>query len=356
MKNSRYRSLAPALKVPQILIMVCLFGFSSFYAIAAPLPAEQPQDKLAIQKIVDDAVDSTKKSINPKGMCVIAADPQTGKILALNGDAARFLTEPVSTFKPVTIVAALEKGKITPETKIDCESGAFKIGNFTLKDSIPLGELRCDGILAKSSNIGVTKIAFLLEDQDFYDYARRFGFGEKTGIEVPGEIPGILHPPSKWGEQTKARMAIGQSIAVTPIQIAMATCALANGGKLMRPLLGEENPHLVRQICSEKTANLVKKALESNVIDGGASLAKVEGIAVGGMTGTAQAVTPEGKYSPDQYVTMFSGFFPVEHPKYVVLVVIDQAKLPPNINYGGLVAAPMFAEIVKKISELPNRQ
>jgi cell division protein FtsI/penicillin-binding protein 2 len=289
-------------------------------------------------------------------VCVIIADPQTGKILAIKGDAVRSLTEPVSTFKPVTIVAALEKGKITPETKIDCESGAFKIGNFTIKDSIPLGELRCDGILAKSSNIGVTKIAFLLEDQDFYDYARRFGFGEKTGIEIPGEIPGILHPPSKWGEQTKARMAIGQSIAVTPIQIAMATCALANGGKLMRPLLGKENPHLVRQICSEKTANLVKKALESNVIDGGSSLAKVNGIAVGGMTGTAQAVTPKGEYSPDQYVTMFSGFFPVENPKYVVLVVIDRAKLPPNINYGGLVAAPMFAEIVKKISELPNRQ
>jgi cell division protein FtsI (penicillin-binding protein 3) len=213
--------------------------------------------------------------------------------------------------------------------------------------------LQYDGILAKSSNIGTTKIAFLLEDQDFYDYARRFGFGEKTGIDVPREFPGILHPPSKWGEQSKARMAIGQGIAVTPIQIAMATCALANGGKLMRPLLGQENPHLVRQICSEKTANLVKKALESNVIDGGASLAKVEGIDVGGMTGTAQAVTPEGKYSPDQYVTMFSGFFPVEHPKYVVLVVIDQAKLPPNINYGGLIAAPIFAEIAKKISSLP---
>jgi cell division protein FtsI/penicillin-binding protein 2 len=348
--------LNPAHRLSKNFISASFLGLIAFYGGCAFLSAKPPADEQAIQKIADDVVDSAKKTLNPKGVCVIIADPQTGKILAIKGDAVRSLTEPVSTFKPVTIVAALEKGKITPETKIDCESGAFKIGNFTLKDSIPLGELRCDGILAKSSNIGVTKIAFLLEDQDFYDYARRFGFGEKTGIEIPGEIPGILHPPSKWGEQTKARMAIGQSIAVTPIQIAMATCALANGGKLMRPLLGKENPHLVRQICSEKTANLVKKALESNVIDGGSSLAKVNGIAVGGMTGTAQAVTPEGEYSPDQYVTMFSGFFPVENPKYVVLVVIDRAKLPPNINYGGLVAAPMFAEIVKKISELPNRQ
>jgi len=352
----KYHLLNSAQRFSNFFISASFLGFIAFYGGCAFLSAKPPADEQAIQKIVDDAVDSSKKTLNPKGVCVIISDPKTGKILAIKGDAVRSLTEPVSTFKPVTIVAALEKGKITPETKIDCESGAFKIGNFTLKDTIPLNELRCDGILAKSSNIGVTKIAFLLEDQDFYDYARRFGFGQKTGIEIPGEIPGILHPPSKWGEQTKARMAIGQSIAVTPIQIAMATCALANGGKLMRPLLGEENPHLVRQICSEKTANLVKKALESNVIDGGSSLAKVDGIAVGGMTGTAQAVTSDGEYSPDQYVTMFSGFFPVENPKYVVLVVIDQAKLPPNINYGGLIAAPIFAEIAKKISELPNRQ
>ena len=348
--------LNPAHRFRRNFISASFLGLVAFYGGCAFLSAKPPADEQAIQQVADDVVDSAKKTLNPKGVCVIIADPQTGKILAIKGDAVRSLTEPVSTFKPVTIVAALEKGKITPETKIDCESGAFKIGNFTLKDSIPLGELRCDGILAKSSNIGVTKIALLLEDQDFYDYARRFGFGEKTGIEVPGEIPGILHPPSKWGEQTKARMAIGQSIAVTPIQIAMAYCAIANGGKLMRPVLGEETPSLIRQVCSQRTANLVKKALESNVNDGGSIGAKVEGITVGGITGTAQAITPQGEYSQDQFITMFAGFFPVEHPKYVVLVVINQAKLPPNINYGGLIAAPIFAEIAKKISELPNRQ
>jgi cell division protein FtsI/penicillin-binding protein 2 len=149
-------------------------------------------------------------------------------------------------------------------------------------------------------------------------------------------------------------MAIGQYIAVTPIQIAMAYCALANGGKLMKPVLAGEGPRVVGRVCSPRTANLVKKALQVNVNEGGSALAKVEGISVGGMTGTAQAVTPQGEYSPDQYVTMFAGFFPVERPQFVVLVVIDRADVPPKINFGGLIAAPIFSEIAKKISLLPN--
>jgi cell division protein FtsI (penicillin-binding protein 3) len=352
MKKSH--SLDPTLKFSKLLVSVFCLALMAFYGGCAAPSAKPHANDQAIQKIANNIGDSSKKTLNPKGLCVIVADPQTGKILAIKGDAARFLTEPVSTFKPVSIVAALEKGKITPETKINCENGAFKIGNFTLKDHTPLGELKCDEILAKSSNIGTTKIAFLLEDQDFYDYARRFGFGEKTGIEVPGEIPGILHPPSKWGEQTKARMAIGQHMTVTPIQIAMAYCAIANGGKLMRPALGEESPRIIRRVCSERTANMVRKALESNVSKDGFGMAKVEGVSVGGSTGTAQAITPKGEYSPSQYVTMFAGFFPVQHPKYVVIVVVDEADLPPNLNYGGLVAAPIFAEITKKISSLPS--
>jgi cell division protein FtsI/penicillin-binding protein 2 len=304
-----------------------------------------------IQKIADEVANESKKSLNPQSICVIVADPKTGKILAMKGDGTRFLTQPVSTFKPMVMVAALEKGKISPQTKIDCESGSFKIGDFTLKDALPLGELDCEGILAKSSNIGIAKIAMLLEDQEFYENARRFGFGEKTGISIPGEIPGLLHPPSRWGNQTKVRMAIGQNLAVTPIQIAMAYGALANGGRLMRPALAGGKPQLAWRVCSPRTASIVRNALQSNSSNGGVSpLAQVNGVSVGGISGTARDITPEGQHAPGKTLTMFAGFFPADHPNYVIVVVVDQANLPESQNYGGLVAAPIFSEIAKKIS------
>ena len=314
-----------------------------------------PSNK-AIQNITDDVVEDAKKTLTPKGICVIVAEPQTGKMLAINGEVGRFLTEPVSTFKPVVVAAALEKGKISESTKINCEQGVFIDGNGTIKDSIPLGELDYSEILQKSSNIGTSKIALLLDDKEFFDFVRSFGYGQKTGISMPSEISGFLQDPSRWQSQSKMRMAIGQQLAATPIQIAMAYCAIVNGGNLMRPAIGNEKPQIVRRVCSEKTSKLLKKALHSATLEGGsAAFARVPSVATGGKTGTAQAVTPDGRYSPAEYVTLFAGFFPVENPKYVVIVAVDQATLPPKLNYGGLVAAPIFAEIAKKISTLPSK-
>jgi cell division protein FtsI (penicillin-binding protein 3) len=309
-----------------------------------------------IQKIVDEVVEDSKKSLKPKGLCVLIANPHTGEILAKTGDAVRSLTEPVSTFKPVAVVAAFEEGKISDETRIDCELGAFRNGNHTIRDFIPLGPANPQEILAIGSNIGVTKIALLLDDEKFYHYSRRFGFGEKTGISVPGEIPGLLKSPDQWGAETKARMAIGQYVAATPIQIAMAYCAIANGGKLMRPVLGSEKPRRIRRVCSEKTANKIKAALKAATEEGGAApLAQVKGLSVAGSPGTAQAVSEKGGYAPGKFVTMFAGFFPADHPKYVVVVVVDQADLPPSLNYGGSVAAPLFAKIAGKIHGNPEQ-
>lgn len=308
-----------------------------------------------IQKIADEVANESKKSLNPEGLCVIIANPHTGEILGLTGDAIRSLTEPVSTFKPVAVVAAFEEGKISEETRIDCEFGAFRNGNRTIKDFIPLGSANPHEILAKSNNIGVTKIALLVDDEKFYRYSRRFGFGEKTGISVPGEIPGLLKSPDQWGAETKARMAIGQNVAVTPIQIAMAYCAIANGGKLMRPVLGSEKPHRIRRVCSEKTANKVKAALKAGIEEGGVvPLAQFKGLSVAGSPGTAQAVSKKGGYAPGKYVTKFAGYFPADHPKYVVVVVVDQADLPPRLNYGGSVAAPIFEKIAGKITAISN--
>ena len=152
---------------------------------------------------------------------------------------------------------------------------------------------------------------------------------------------------------TKTRMAFGQSVAVTPIQLTMVYCALANGGKLMKPVVGDEKTAVVRRVCSKQTAELIKNALKKTVSnEGTAPLAHVDGVVVAGKTGTAQAITPDGHYYADKFITSFAGLFPVKDPKYVVVVVVDQADLPPDKNYGGLAAAPIFSEIAGKISKL----
>jgi cell division protein FtsI/penicillin-binding protein 2 len=325
----------------------------------------------AIQRIVDDQAKSAKDTLHPKGLFVVVAEPKTGKILAMqgwkknipeqyqsdNGWPVRVLFEPGSTFKPVVVVAALEKGAITEKSKIFCEKGRFDYGGKTIKDHFALGDLTYDQILIKSSNIGASKLSLLLKDKDYYDYMKKFGFGEKTGIAVPMEIAGVVNPPAKWDSLTKVRNAFGQSVAITPIQLTMAYCALANGGLLMKPVLGNGKPSVVRRVCSSQTANLVKNALQKTVsADGTAPLARVEGVTVGGKTGTAQAICPKGGgYFADQYWTMFAGFFPVDHPKYVITVVVDEAAVQPNCNYGGLIASPIFANIANKISKLPRQ-
>jgi len=324
-----------------------------------------------IQHITDQAVLDARKTLKPKGISIVVAEPKTGKILAMSGwkkdaipelrsDAgwsSWLMFEPGSTFKPFVTLAALEKGGITPDTKINCENGLFRYQGKLIKDHFPLGDSTYEEILAKSSNIGSAKMALMLKDNVFYDFIRKFGFGQKSGISIPWEIRGLVNPPSKWGPLTKARMSFGQSIAVTPIQLTMAYCAIANGGLLMSPVVRDEKPRVVRRVCSESTANPVKAALQKTVSPGGtASLARVDGVSAGGMTGTAQAISPKGEYLQNQYWTMFAGFFPVDHPKYVVVVVVDEADLPPAKNFGRLVAAPIFSKVALKISQLKKSE
>ncbi|MCE9543074.1 MAG: hypothetical protein K8R38_06105, partial [Verrucomicrobia bacterium] len=329
-------------------------------------------DNQPIQQITDKAVADARKLLNPKGISIVVAEPKTGKILAISdwpywppkalpdprtGKPAPNLWtsskifQPGSTFKPVVAVAALEKGVINPKTKIYCEKGQFSYGGKTIKDHYPRGDATFEEILAKSSNIGASKMALMLKDQDYYQFVRKFGFGEKTGISLSYECRGLVNPPSKWLALTKPRMGMGQSVAVTPIQLTMAYCALANGGNLMRPVIGAEKSKVVRRVCSKSTANSVKNALQKTASpDGTAPLARVEGVTVAGKTGTAQAISHKGGYLPDQYWTMFAGFFPVDHPRYVVVVVVDEADLPPEKNFGGLVAAPIFSDVASQIS------
>ena len=210
----------------------------------------------------------------------------------------------------------------------------------------------------KSSNIGSAKMGLMLGVDKFYEYVRRFGFGDRTGIELPGEIHGSVPAPSRWDKLTITRMPMGQGIAVTPLQITMGMSVIANGGKLMAAQIVrsvtdadghmalDKPPKLVRDVVPEKTAAFVREALAAVVSQGGtAPLAKVDGFRVAGKTGTAQKVSPHGGYAQGKYVASFVGFLPVEDPRFVCLVLFDDPKVSSSMAYGGLIAAPIFSRI-----------
>ncbi|MFY8216005.1 MAG: peptidoglycan D,D-transpeptidase FtsI family protein, partial [Chthoniobacterales bacterium] len=307
-------------------------------------------------------------------------DPKTGDILAMANRPAFHpdaiaeadpeqmknraiidMVEPGSIFKIVPIGGALNEGIVTTETRIHCEGGSFAYGGKILRDHHGYGLMTPHDIMMKSSNIGCAKLALKMGDNLFYEYVKRFGFGERTGIELPGEIAGMVNPPARWDKLTITRMPMGHAVAVTPIQMVMAMGAIANGGKLMAPhivkaisdgdgnVIREFPPTVVREVVNPETAALVNEALADVVSPTGtAILAKVEGFRVAGKTGTAQKVDPNGGYTPGKYVVSFVGYMPAEDPAFVGIVMIDDASIPSNLNYGGLVAAPIFSRIADR--------
>ena len=217
-------------------------------------------------------------------------------------------------------------------------------------------------ILVHSSNIGAAKMACMLGEQKFYEYIRRFGFGDRTGIELPGEIRGIIHSPKSWSKISISRIPMGQEVGVTPLQMIMAMSTIANGGKMMQPRIIKSvtddrghtvsalKPTLVRQVVSAQTASEIAAALRGVVSKRGtAAEAAVPGYVISGKTGTAQKPAPGGGYEKNKYVVSFSGFLPSENPAFVGLVVLDDAHTKdPNLNYGGTVAGPIFSRVAEK--------
>ncbi|HVE17127.1 MAG TPA: penicillin-binding transpeptidase domain-containing protein, partial [Chthoniobacterales bacterium] len=264
---------------------------------------------------------------------------------------------------------ALNEGVINTETRVDCENGAWAYGGRVLRDTHHYGLMNVHDILEKSSNIGAAKLAMRLGDNTFYEYAKRFGFGERTGIELPGEIPGVAHPPSQWDKVTITRMAMGQSVAVTPLQTVMAMGVIANGGKLMAPhiikslsdsdgkVIKEFQPTVIRQVINPETASIVSNALADVVsAQGTAPQAAVPGFRMCGKTGTAQIPKPGGGYYEGKYLASFCGYMPAEDPAFVGIVMIDDANLPPHLNYGGLVSAPIYARIAARAARYLDLQ
>ncbi len=335
---------------------------------------------MGLQAILETELENAFRDLKPETATGIIVDPKTGEILAMSNrpsfdlnaiNAARpeemknrailDMVEPGSTFKIVAASGALNEKVVNEKTTIYCENGSFAYGGRILRDHHGYGQMTVHEILMKSSNIGSAKLAMMTGDEKFYEYVRRFGFGERTGIDLPGEIPGLVHPPARWDKLTITRMPMGHAVAVTPLQITMAMSVIANGGKLMRPHIirsikdqdGNElqrlEPEVVRQVIPENIAQYVSHALTEVVSEHGtASLAKVNGYSVAGKTGTAQKVDPKGGYTPGKYVVSFVGYMPAEDPRFVCLIIIDDAKISSGLNYGGLVAAPIFSRVAEK--------
>lgn len=267
--------------------------------------------------------------------------------------------EPGSTFKIFTLAAALEEGEISPDTRIDCEQGNYKVGGSIIHDYKPMGELTAHDVFKYSSNIGVAKIAERLGAQRLHHYLQKFGFGAKTGIRFDGEAEGILHPASRWFPVDLAAISFGQGITITPLQLGRALSAVVNGGELVVPrLISKVVDHeheqtrtvarrVERRVIGDETAQALRDMMVSVTADDGTgSRARVPGFVVGGKTGTAQKVDRvTGGYSPDKRVSSFAGFAPARDPRLVVVVTLDE---PEGDAYGGLLAAPVFSEIVEQ--------
>jgi cell division protein FtsI/penicillin-binding protein 2 len=344
---------------------------------------------LNLQNIVENEIDAAVREYNPQKATIILMRPQTGEILAManrpNFDlnlrseakpeqmknrAIIDMMEPGSTFKIVTAAAALNEKKVRPDTTIFCENGIWNFGGRPLHDHKAYGDLSVRDILVKSSNIGAAKLAISIGDQKFYEYIRRFGFGDRTGIELPGEIPGVIRPPQFWSGISITRIPMGHEVGVTPLQMMVAMATIANGGKLVTPRIVKSvtsedgktitafSPTVLRQVISPETAAQVGNALRGVVSDRGtAAAAAVPGFTISGKTGTAQKVDPKGGYEHGKYVVSFSGYLPSDHPEFVGIVVLDDAKTSkPELNYGGLVAGPIFSRIAEKAARYLDLQ
>jgi cell division protein FtsI (penicillin-binding protein 3) len=331
----------------------------------------------SIQHLAEKELEATIAKYRAKAGVAIVVDPRTGEILALanypsfnpnnfakegaqnrRNRAVADSFEPGSTFKTILAAAALEEGVVGKEDLFYCEMGKYLYAGKIIHDTHPHGWLPFSKILQVSSNIGFTKVAEKLKKDRYFKYIEKFGFGQLTGIDTPGEVPGLLRRPETWSGVDLATHAFGQGISTTPIQMVMAYAAIANSGFLMRPylvrrvvsprgeVLMENQPQVVRRVVSEKTARLLSSMLKGVTNEGGTGiLASVEGFQVAGKTGTAQkADLANGGYAARKRVASFIGFVPADDPRLALLVLVDE----PEVNvYGGVVAAPAFRNIAR---------
>jgi cell division protein FtsI (penicillin-binding protein 3) len=311
---------------------------------------------------------------------VVVMNPSTGEILALANwpkfnpntatdapaesrmnRAVSAIYEPGSTFKLITLAAAFDQGITRPEEIFNCENGAVYLAGHRIRDHKPFGMLNVAGILAQSSDVGAIKIALRLGAPKFYDYIRAFGFGQLTGVDLPGESKGILRRLENWSAISIGSISMGQEVGVTPIQLISAVSAIANGGMLYRPHViaelrrGEQvlpaegvlAPVEPKRVIRPETAATLRRLMEGVILNGTGPLARLDGWTAAGKTGSAQKIDPAtGRYSATQLIASFTGFAPISNPAVTILVSLDS---PIGEHEGGQVAAPVFKRIAEQV-------
>jgi cell division protein FtsI (penicillin-binding protein 3) len=328
-----------------------------------------------VQYIVEKELAAAVARFHAKGGTALVLDPRNGAILGMatlpSFDPNRFAAappqrwkvgavtdafEPGSTFKMVTAGAVLAHGLLTADDVLDCEQGGITLAGVRIRDHDPYGELTVRQVLAKSSNVGTIKLALLLGQQRLHEQVRTLGFGERTGVDLPGESPGIVRPLRAWSLLSKAYVSFGQEVSVTALQLGRAMAAVANGGRLLRPHVvarveGEhgverlDEPFEQGQALTPQVAAQLEELLAEVVRAGTGRQAAIDGYPVAGKTGTAQKVVG-GRYSHRYFVSSFVGYAPVGNPRLVGVVALDE---PWPVYYGGLVAAPVFSSIARQV-------
>ena len=335
-----------------------------------------------IQYVVEKHLFRTAEHERAKWAVAICMNPMTGEILAMasyptydpsnrksltmealsNGAVSRTY-EPGSTFKPVYMAVALERGWVRKDEMFFCPA-KLKVADGFIRESdarVALGNVNTAQLLIKSSNVGMAQIGIRADKLKTYESLQALGFGKETDVELPGVSRGILPYPENWRGITPANIAIGQGLAVTPIQLVTAMAAVVNGGKLMSPYIVKEavnslgelvyrgEPKVMREVMTADTAQWIRQAMRRVILEGTGKRAATTITNVAGKTGTAQ-VAGKGGYLPGKYVASFIGFWPYEDPKYLMLIAIGE---PSNGRYyGGELAAPVFKSIVEEMAEL----
>jgi cell division protein FtsI/penicillin-binding protein 2 len=330
-----------------------------------------------IQYIAERELDKVFTKYRAKGAMIIVMNPHTGEILALanrptfdvnaygatDKDARRNravtdLFEPGSVFKIVTASAALEEKQLSEEDRIFCENGTYRVASHILHDHEPHGWLTFREVIEESSNIGTTKIAQRLGGSTLFRFASLYGFGSKEGIDLPGEISGLLKEPGQWSKTSIGAVPIGQEVGVTALQLVSAISVIANGGQLMKPYIVKEIrdkrgevikgfvPTLLRKVISLETSARMKKILTGVIEKGTGKSAKLSTMSAAGKTGTGQKLEPNGAYSHSKFMASFIGFAPAEDPVIAIAVIVDE---PRPVYYGGVVSAPVFKAVAEEV-------
>ena len=326
----------------------------------------------ALQNIMERELEKGVRESGAKSGMAVMMDPNTGAVLAMASyptfDPNRYgqfpkstwrnapvmdMFEPGSTFKMITLAAALEAGAVDPLQTYFCGNGQIRIGRTLIRDHSSFANLTVREVIAKSSNVGAIKLGWAAGRERLYSTIEAFGFGKATGIDLPSEGAGLLRPLDRWSPITPAYVSFGQGVSVTALQLTNAFAAIANGGRLLKPYVvdsvgeprrGEARREVVGLPISPSSVRQIRSMLESVVLDGTAKTAAMDGYRAAGKTGTAQKATRTG-YAANRYLAGFSGFAPVSKPALAMSVVVDE---PWPRYHGGEVAAPIFAAIARQ--------